>query len=90
MLAYEKPPKTIERSPGHHLEWINACKGGKKALSNFDYAGPMTETVLLGNIALRTGRKLYWDPINMNIKNDEKANALLGREYREGWNLEKR
>ncbi len=59
MLEYEKPPKSIPRSPGHHQEWIEACKGGKPALSNFDYAGPMTETVLLGNIALRTGKKLY-------------------------------
>ena len=87
MMAYTQPAKSIERSPGHHLEWIDACKGGKPALSNFDYAGPMTETVLLGNIALRTGKKLYWDSENMRITNDENANKFLSRAYRDGWGI---
>ena len=65
--AYQEPQKTIPRSLGHYVEWIQACKGGKPAGSNFDWAGPLAETVLLGNIALRTGlreeltrTKLLW------------------------------
>ena len=46
-------PKTIPRSDGHYQEWIAACKGGKAAGSNFDWAGPLAESVLLGNVALR-------------------------------------
>ena len=84
---YEKPMKTIPRSPGHHKEWIDACKGGQAAGSNFDYASQLTETVLLGNIALRTGEKIIWDSHNMKITNDEKANNLIGREYRKGWEI---
>jgi hypothetical protein len=87
MQAYEKPEKSIPRSPGHHKEWLEACKGGKPAGSNFDYAGPMTETVLLGNIALRTRKKIYWDSKNMKITNDEEANKYIHRTYREGWEL---
>ena len=51
MQAYERPPSRLPRSAGHHEEWIAACKGGNSPGSNFDYAGPLTETVLLGNIA---------------------------------------
>ena len=47
-----KVPKTMPRSPGHYQEWVAACKGGPQAVSNFDYAGPMTEVVLLGVLAL--------------------------------------
>jgi predicted dehydrogenase len=89
---YGTPPKTLPRSPGHHVEWINACKGGPKAGSNFDWAGPMTETVLLGNVALRsqlrdelTRTKLLWDAKQLSFTNHENANQFLRREYRKGW-----
>ena len=87
MQAYQKPPKMLQRSVGHHREWIEACKGGERAGANFDYAGPLTETVLLGNIALRTGEKLYWDSENMRVTNVPEANNYIHREYREGWSL---
>ena len=87
MQAYKRPEKTLPRSVGHHQEWINACKGGEPAGSNFDYAGPLTETVLLGNIALRTGKKLFWDTEAFRFTNDDDANQYLHREYREGWSL---
>lgn len=87
MQAYQKPPKMLPRSVGHHREWIEACKGGERAGANFDYAGPLTETVLLGNIALRTGEKLYWDSENMKVTNVPEANNYIHREYREGWSL---
>ena len=87
MQEYQRPPKTIPRSVGHRLEWIEACKGGKKTGANFDYSGPMTEMVLLGNIALRTGKKLKWDGPNMYITNELEANEFLHRPYRQGWSL---
>ena len=56
-----KVPKTIARSVGHYEEWLQACKGGPRPVSNFDYAGPLTEIVLVGVLALRApGKKLAW------------------------------
>jgi hypothetical protein len=87
-------PATIPRSPGHHLEWVQACKGGKPAGANFDWAGPLAEAVLLGNVTLRvqlreylTRFKLLWDSANLSFTNLEDANAFLRREYRSGWSL---
>ena len=87
MKEYERPPKTIPRVKGHHQDWIEACKGGKPACSNFNYAGPLTEVVLLGNVAVRAGKKLYWDGPNMRVTNIPEANKYLRREYRAGWTL---
>jgi predicted dehydrogenase len=91
---YGKPPQMLPRSPGHFEEWIEACKGGKPAGSNFDWAGPLAEVVLLGNVALRvelremlTRTKLLWDGPNMKITNIPEANEFLRFKYREGWNL---
>ena len=75
----------LPRSPGHYEEWINACKGGEPAGANFDFAGPLTEAVLLGNIAIRTGKKLLWD--GKNVTNVPEANAYINPPYREGWKL---
>ena len=87
MQAYTRPPETIPRSIGHRQEWIAACKGGKPAGANYDFAGPLTETVLLGNVALRVGKRIHWDAKNMKITNVPEANEFLHREYREGWRL---
>ena len=87
MKEYERPPKTLPRSIGHHKEWIEACKGGKPAGSNFDHAGPLAEAILLGNIAVRTGSKLYWDGPNMKVTNVPEANEYIHRQYRQGWTL---
>ena len=87
MKAYKRPPKTLRRSPGHYQEWIDACKGGKPAGSNFEFASLVTEVVLLGNIALRTGKKLYWDGANMKITNVPDANKYLHYQYRQEWSL---
>ena len=89
---YELPAKTLPRSPGHYEEWIAACKGGEPAGSNFDHAGPLAETVLLGNVALRRALReklatdrLLWDGPNLKITNLPEANQYLHREYRAGW-----
>ncbi len=87
MQEYKMPPKSLPRSPGHYEEWIQAIKGGEPAGANFDYASLVTEVVLLGNIALRTGKKLLWDGANMRITNDLEANMYLHRQYRSGWTI---
>ena len=81
------PSKTLPRSPGHYEEWIEACKGGSPAGANFDYAGPLTEMVLLGNIALATGEKIEWDSQRMRITNVQSANKYIRRKYRKGWEI---
>jgi len=87
MKSYKRPPKTLPRSVGHYKEWIEACKGGKPAGSNFDFAGLVTEVVLLGNIALRTGKKVQWDAKEMKVANIPEANKYIQRQYRQGWIL---
>jgi predicted dehydrogenase len=91
---YKPPAPTLPRSIGHYKEWIEAARGGKPAGSNFDWAGPLTEVVLLGNVALRvqlreklTRAKLLWDPTGFRFTNVPEANEFLGRQYREGWSL---
>ena len=86
--AYGEPPKLLPRSPGQYQEWINACRGGEPAGSDFvKHSGLLTETSLLGNIAIRTGKKLQWDGPNLRFTNDEEANQYLQRAYRDGWTL---
>lgn len=92
MRAYVRPAKSIpriENGPGgHEQDWIRACKGGPSASSHFDYSGPFTETVVMGNLAvLNPGKKLEWDGENMKVTNDEEANAYVRPAFREGWSL---
>lgn len=94
--------ETIKRVPeGHYIQWVNACiagYGNAELSSSFDYAGPLTEAILMGNLALRSwnlksadgksfpGRKkLLWDAVNMKITNFDEANQFVKREYRKGW-----
>ena len=89
MLAYQRPPKTLPRSIGHHKEWIEACKGNGAPRSNFpDFAGPLTEAVLLGTISVRLmGKKLIWDAENFRVTNSDEATQMLRYQYRQGWTL---
>ena len=81
-------PKTMVRSPGHYEEWVLACKGGQRPVANFDYSGPMTETVLLGVLSLRSpGTRLEWDSDNLTVKNAPDLNQYVHTEYRKGWSL---
>jgi predicted dehydrogenase len=84
---FEPPPRVVPRSPGHYVEWIQACKGGAAALSNFDYAGALTEMVLLGNVALRAGRRIEWNSEKLEVRNAPESAQLIRREYRQGWTL---
>jgi predicted dehydrogenase len=84
----KKVPQSMERSPGHYEEWTNACKGGPRPVSNFDYAGPMTETVLLGTLSLYApGKRLEWDSQNLKVTNAPELDRFIRPEYRAGWTL---
>ncbi|MEX2113312.1 MAG: Gfo/Idh/MocA family oxidoreductase [Pirellulales bacterium] len=81
-------PKAMPRSPGHYEEWIAACKGGPRPMSNFDYAGPLTEIALAGVLALRApGKRLAWDSANLKVKNAPELDQYVHVEYRKGWTL---
>jgi predicted dehydrogenase len=84
---FQRPSPTLPRSPGHHAEWLLACKGGKPASADFQYSGWLTEANHLGNVAYRVGRKLEWDPVKLRAKNAREADKFIHREYRKGWAL---
>jgi predicted dehydrogenase len=84
---YKRPDPFIKSSVGHHNEWIQACKTGSKTTCNFDYSGALTEAVLLGNVAFRTGKRIVWDAKNLRAKNAPEADRFIQHHYRAGWNL---
>ena len=92
MTSFQRPPKTLPRVPGgrngHEKNWLDAIRQKGQAVSHFDYAGPFTEAVLLGNIALRyAGTRLYWDAANMTFTNMPEADEFVQHQYRPGWTL---
>jgi len=81
-------PKSLPRTGGNYVEWVNAAIGeGHKPLSRFEIAGPFTEMVLLGNLAIRADEPVQWDARALRSRNSEKANSHVRREYRKGWEL---
>ena len=73
---------------GQDKEWVDACRGGEPAGSDFvAHSGLLTETALLGNIAMCSDKRLMWDGPAMRFTNDESANKRLAREYRDDWKL---
>jgi predicted dehydrogenase len=90
LVPYEKPrvEKTIPNSIGHYEEFVEAVKTGKPAGGNFDYAGPFTETILLGVLVMRVGKRIEWDGPGMRVTNNvPEAEQWIGRTYRRGWSL---
>ena len=92
MPAFQRPPKTLPRVPegraGHEKNWLDAIRQKGQAVSNFDYAGPFTEAVLLGNVALRyPGQRLLWDAPTMKVTNLPEADQFIQHKYRAGWSL---
>ena len=89
MKEFKLPPKDLPRVPNgnHHEDWFIACKGGRPACSNFDFAGPLAEAVLAGNVAIRVGKRLEWDGPNMKATNAPEADKYIRRDYRKGWSL---
>ncbi len=85
--GFQMPDPYLPKSPGHHQQWIDACKTGSRTGSNFGYACPFTEVVLLGNVAYRTGETIQYDPRQGRVTNVAKANNFLGKKYRPGWEV---
>ena len=83
----KRPEPWIPDSIGHHKEWLEACKTGGPTTCNFQYSGALTETILLGNVAYRSGKAFEWDAANLKARNCPEADAFLRREYRKGWSL---
>ncbi|HZZ43610.1 MAG TPA: Gfo/Idh/MocA family oxidoreductase [Tepidisphaeraceae bacterium] len=88
-VATTAPNPTLPHSPGHHAEWFRAIvtNNAEPALSNFDYSGPLTETVLLGNLAVKLGKKIVWDSEKLEVINAPEAKELIHRKRRKGWEL---
>jgi hypothetical protein len=91
MQDYKRPAKTIPRSPGIMEEWVAAIKAGKKSTTDIpEYSDPLTEVMLLGNVALRfkdSKVALQWDPVKMEFPNLPEANPFVHKDYRMGWSL---
>ena len=87
--SFGKPPEKLPRIAGeaHEMNWVDAAKGKLEASCPFEYAARLTEVMLLGIVALRAGKKIYYDGTNMRITNVLEANDYLRREYRQGWSI---
>lgn len=86
-VKFKPPAETIPASIGHHREWLKACRDGSPTLCNFDYSGALSEAVLLGNVAYRSGKSFHWDGPNMKILDCPEAEKFLTKEYRAGWEV---
>lgn len=85
---FKRPEKTLERSPtpgNPQKEWTHCIKNDKTPGANFEYAAPLTEMVLAGNLAIRANRRIQWDSANMKVKGMPEADKFIKREYRKGW-----
>jgi predicted dehydrogenase len=85
--GFKRPEESIPKSIGHHAEWVQAIKTGGTTTCNFDYSGALTEAVLLGTVAYRSGRPIEWDAENLKVKNAPEAQQFVHKEYRKGWTL---
>jgi hypothetical protein len=85
---FQLPKQTLPRHGSHEREWLEACRGGPPAMSNFDYGAVLTEFVLLGNVATQFDRPIEYDPVAMKCLGDKEATAALRRDYRPDWSLE--
>jgi predicted dehydrogenase len=86
-VDYKPPTPTLPRTPEHHVEWIRACKGGPKTESNFEYAARLTEGLLVGYLAQRTGKRIEWDAKNMKAKGVPEADRFIHPKFRAGWKI---
>jgi predicted dehydrogenase len=87
MRRYQPPTPTIPRSRGHHRDWIDACKGGPAASANFEYGARLTEIVLLGVVALRTGKTIHWNGPDMTATDVPEAEPFIRGYFRKGWEI---
>jgi predicted dehydrogenase len=89
MQSFAMPPRSIQRSPGHRLEWVNACLANKPedAKANFAYAAPYTEALLTGVLRIRLGKRIEWDSAAMKATNAPEADTMIRKVYRKGFEL---
>ncbi len=88
MKNYKRPNPSLPRvKDSHEMDWVRACKSGKPASADFSFSGPLTEICLLGNVAKRLDSRISWDAPNCRVPNNPNANALIKRDYRQGWTL---
>ncbi|HQL72979.1 MAG: 1,5-anhydro-D-fructose reductase [Planctomycetes bacterium ADurb.Bin126] len=89
MKDFQRPEKTIPRSIGHRAEWLRACKDRKPAdaKAGFDYSGPYTEALLVGNLAVRLQKRIEWDSAAMKATSAPEAEPLIRKSYREGFGI---
>ena len=85
--SLQTPGPTLPRSKGHHRDWLDACKGGKPASANFEYGAALSEVGLLGLVAMRCRKKIYWDSKAMKATNAPEADKYLKESYRPGWEI---
>lgn len=85
--GYEPPKQTIPNSIGHYKEWVEACKTGGPTTCNFDYSGALTEAVLLGNVAYRSGKTINWNAKDLKAVGEPDVDKFIRKEYRKGWTL---
>ena len=86
---FTPPPPTLPRSPGIHEEWLEGILTSRQPMANFEYAAPLTESMLLGNLALRAGERIEWDSDNLRVTNSELAQSFVSKAYRRGFELTK-
>ncbi|MCA9129887.1 MAG: gfo/Idh/MocA family oxidoreductase, partial [Planctomycetales bacterium] len=84
--GFKPPAPSIPDSIGHHREWLKACRDGSPTTCNFDYSGALTETVLLGNVAYRSGGPIQWDAKSMTADRAD-AQRYVSKSYRSGWEV---
>lgn len=88
VVEITRPTPTIPDSIGHHKEWVEACRKGEATTTcNFDYSGALTEAVLLGTVAYRTGQALEWDAAALKATNAPEAEKYIRKDYRKGWEI---
>jgi predicted dehydrogenase len=86
-VDHKPPAATLPRTTEHHAEWISACKGGPASQSNFNYASRLTETLLVGLLAVRTGKRIEWDTATMKARGCPEADPYIHPPFRKGWEV---
>jgi hypothetical protein len=86
-IDYQPPAITLPRTREHHAEWVAACKGGPRSQSDFGYAATLTEGLLVGTLALRTGKRIEWDARSMTAKNCPETEPFIKPLFRKGWGI---
>ena len=84
---FKAPDETIKKSPGFYEEWFTAIRGGEAATCDFEYSGPLSETVLLGNVGYRAGKAFDWNAKTLEVTGSDKAASLIRTEFRAGWEV---